>query len=45
MLKKEEDFIHNVWELMNPTKSVLVDNALVYDILIHLIYDINTNSV
>lgn len=44
ILKTEEDFVHNLWELMNPLKKVLVNNALIYDILIHLIYDMNAST-
>ena len=41
LVKREEDLIHNLWELMNPHKQILIDNALIYDVLIHLIFDLN----
>lgn len=44
ILKIEEDFVYNLWEVMNPLKKILVNNALVYDILIHLIYDMNAST-
>lgn len=44
ILKTEEDFVHNLWEIMNPLKKILINNALVYDILIHLIYDMTAST-
>jgi hypothetical protein len=37
--------VFNLWEIINPTKKVVVDNALIYDVLIHLIFDITTAPV
>jgi len=42
ILRKEEDFVHNLWELLNPSKEILVPNALVFDILVHLSLDLTS---
>jgi len=37
---QENEFLYNIWSLLNPTNAQEIDNALVYDVLLLLIYNV-----
>jgi len=38
---QEKEFVYNFWCVMNPMNQTEVDNALLYDILLLLIYNVH----
>ena len=42
MLVQEKEFIYNLWAVLNPSGGFTLDNALLYDVLLLLIYNVNS---
>ncbi len=40
MVMQEKEFLYNFWCVLNPTNQPEVDNALLYDVLLLLIYNV-----
>ena len=40
MVMQEKEFVYNFWCIMNPMNSTEVDNAMLYDVLLLLIYNV-----
>jgi hypothetical protein len=38
----EKEFIYNLWSLLNPLNNNTIENALVYDVLLLLIYNVKS---
>jgi len=43
-LPQEYEFMANLWVIINPRNLQVIDNAIVYDILLILIYNANNES-
>ena len=41
MVMQEKEFVYNFWCVMNPMNQTEIDNALLYDILLLLIYNVH----
>jgi hypothetical protein len=42
MMIQEKEFIFNLWSILNPLNNYQIDNALVYDVLLLLIYNVQS---
>ena len=42
MLVQEKEFIYNLWAVLNPSGGFTLDNALLYDVLLLLIYNVSS---
>ena len=40
LMIQEKEFIFNIWQMLNPNNKNSIDNAVVYDILLLLIYNV-----
>jgi len=41
LLIKEKEFVYNLWALLNPRTEETISNAVLYDVLLILIYNVN----
>src|SRR4051812_24218673 len=42
LIIKEKEFIYNMWSILNTLNNNFIDNALVYDVLLLLIYNVKS---
>ena len=40
LIIEEKEFIYNLWSILNPLNNNYLDNALIYDVLLLLIYNV-----
>jgi len=40
MVMQEKEFVYNFWCIMNPLNQTEVENAMLYDVLLLLIYNV-----
>lgn len=41
-LMQEKSFLFNIWQMLNPLNHPSIDNAMIYDVLLLLIYNVQS---
>ncbi len=42
LIIQEKEFVYNLWQVLNPLNNNFIDNALLYDVLLLLIYNVRS---
>lgn len=43
LILQEKEFVYNLWSVLNPLNNNYIDNALLYDVLLLLIYNVKAH--
>lgn len=43
LIIQEKEFVYNLWAVLNPLNNRVVDNAMLYDVLLLLIYNVKSS--
>lgn len=42
LIIQEKEFVYSLWAVLNPMNNHLIDNAMLYDVLLLLIYNVKS---
>lgn len=43
MIIQEKEFLYNIWQVLNPMGLPKIENAMLYDVLLLLIYNVKSS--